>query len=274
MATAVNAAKARLKRNQLAVGIGVRLVRNVDIIKVMKAAGFDWLFLDLEHGVMSIETAAEICVAAQDSGIAPIVRVPYGELAMATRLLDGGALGIVIPHVDTPEETKEIADRLRYPPLGHRSVGGGQAQFDYAPMKMGDFIKKANDNVLVTVMIETPKAVRNAEAIAAVPGIDALLVGSSDLSVELGIPGENGHEKIQAAVDRVVAACKKHKKFPGMGGAYSEELLSLYIGKGMKLLLAGNDLPMLTGAARAHQAKVRAMAKVRPARKTAAKKKR
>ena len=79
----------------------MRLVRNVDIIKVMKAAGFDWLFLDLEHGVMSIETAAEICVAAQDSGIAPIVRVPYGELAMATRLLDGGALGIVIPHVDT-----------------------------------------------------------------------------------------------------------------------------------------------------------------------------
>ena len=92
MATAVNAAKARLKKNQLAVGIGIRLVRNVDIIKVMKAAGYDWLFLDLEHGVMSIETAAEICVAAQDSGIAPIVRVPYGELAMATRLLDGGAL--------------------------------------------------------------------------------------------------------------------------------------------------------------------------------------
>ena len=181
MATAVNAAKARLKRNQLAVGIGVRLVRNVDIIKVMKSAGFDWLFLDLEHGVMGIENAAEICVAAQDSGIAPIVRVPYGELAMATRLLDGGALGIVIPHVDTAEEAKEIADRLRYPPIGHRSVGGGQAQFDYAPMKMGDFIKKANDNVLVTVMIETPKAVRNAEAIAAVPGIDApagRLVGS------------------------------------------------------------------------------------------------
>jgi len=273
MAIAVNAAKARLKRNQLAIGIGVRLVRNVDIIKVMKAAGFDWLFLDLEHGVMGIENAAEICVAAQDSGIAPIVRVPYGELAMATRLLDGGALGIVIPHVDTPEEAKEIADRLRYAPIGHRSVGGGQAQFDYAPMKMADMTKKANDNTLITVMIETPKAVRNAEAIAAVPGIDALLVGSSDLSVEMGIPGENGHPKIQEAVDKVVAACKKHRKFPGMGGAYSEELLQLYIGKGMKMLLAGNDLPMLVNAARTHQAKVRAMATVRAKPKAAAKKK-
>ena len=272
MGIAVNAAKARLKKNELAVGIGVRLVRNVDIIKVMKAAGYDWLFLDLEHGAMSIETACEIAVAAQDSGIAPIVRVPYGELAMATRVLDGGALGIVIPHVDTAEEAREIADRLRYPPLGHRSVGGGQAQFDYAPMKLGDMTKRSNDNTLITVMIETPKAVRNAEAIAAVPGIDCLLMGSSDLSMELGIPGENGHAKIQDAADKVIAACKKHRKFPGMGGAYSEELLQLYIGKGMKLLLAGNDLPMLTNAARAHQAKVRSMQKVRAKPKAAAKK--
>jgi 4-hydroxy-2-oxoheptanedioate aldolase len=267
MAIAINAAKARLKKNQLAIGIGIRLVRNVDIVKVMKAAGFDWLFLDLEHGIMSIETAAAICIAAQDSGIAPIVRVPYGELAMATRLLDGGALGIVIPHVDTAEEAREIADKLRYAPIGHRSVGGGQAAFDYAPMKMGDFIKKANDNTLIVVMIETPKAVRNAAAIAAVPGIDALLVGSSDLSVELGIAGDTGHQKIQEAVDKVVAACRKHKKFPGMGGAYSEELLGLYIGKGMKLLLAGNDLPMLTAAARAHQAKVRSIVPTRGKKK-------
>src|SRR3984957_3488056 len=210
MAIAINAAKARLKRNQLAVGIGVRLVRNVDIIKVMKAAGFDWLFLDLEHGGMSIETACEISIAAQDSGIAPIVRVPYGELAMATRVLDGGALGIVIPHVDTPEEAKEIADRLRYPPRGHRSVGGADAQFDYAPPPLGEMTKAVDEQMLLTVMIETPKAVENAEAIAAVPGIDCLLVGSSDLSMELGIPGDRGHQKIQDAVDKVVAACRKH----------------------------------------------------------------
>ena len=87
--------------------------------------------------------------------------------------------------------------------------------------------------------------------------------------MEMGIPGENGHPRIQEAVDKVIAACKKHGKWPGMGGAYSEELLQLYIGKGMKLLLAGNDLPMLTNAARTHQAKVRAFQKVRakPAKK-------
>ena len=86
MAFAVNAAKARLRKNELSIGIGIRLVRNVDIVKVMKAAGFDWLFIDLEHGSMSIETACEIAIAAQDSGIAPIVRVPYGETAEIRRM--------------------------------------------------------------------------------------------------------------------------------------------------------------------------------------------
>jgi 2-keto-3-deoxy-L-rhamnonate aldolase RhmA len=261
MPTIRNIAREKLEQGALSLGCGVRLTRSVEIAVAMKSAGFDWLFLDLEHGAMSIETACEIAVASQDSGIAPIVRVPYGELTMATRVLDGGALGIVIPHVDTPEEAREIADKLRYPPRGHRSVGGGQAQFDYAPMPMAEMTKQSDENTLITVMIETPKAVENAEAIAAVPGIDCLLVGSSDLSMELGIPGENGHAKVQAAVDKVVAGCKKHGKWPGMGGAYSEELLKLYTDKGMKLILAGNDLPMLTGAARAHQAKVRAFQK-------------
>ena len=93
---------------------------------VMKAAGFDWLFIDLEHGSMSIETACEIAIAAQDSGIAPIVRVPYGELTMATRVLDGGALGIVVPHVDTAEEAKEIADKASAESIG----GDGILQSD------------------------------------------------------------------------------------------------------------------------------------------------
>jgi len=173
-------------------------------------------------------------------------------------VLDGGALGIVIPHVDTAEEAREIADRLRYPPRGHRSVGGGQAQFDYEPMPLGEMTTKSDENTLITVMIETPKAVENAEAIAAVPGIDSLLVGSSDLSMEMGIPGQQGDARIQAACKKVVDACKKHGKWPGMGGAYSEEMLKVYTGMGMKLILAGNDLPMLTGAARAHLQKVRA----------------
>ena len=261
MTTVANPVRAALAAGQVSLGVGVRGLRSGEIAPMMKSAGFDWLFIDLEHGPSSVETAYTISVAALGAGIVPMVRVPAGELVLAARCLDGGALGIVIPHVDTAEAAREVADRLRYPPNGHRSVGGGLAQLDYEPMSLGDSSRLIDDNTLITVMIETPQAVENAEAIAAVPGIDCLLVGSSDLSMELGIPGENGHAKVQAAVDKVVAGCKKHGKWPGMGGAYSEELLKLYTDKGMKLILAGNDLPMLTGAARAHQAKVRAFQK-------------
>ena len=103
-----NVAKQRLTRGELAIGMGVRGVRGVEIARVMKTAGFDFLFIDLEHGSTSVETAFQISVAALDAGIAPLIRVPHGELALGTRCLDGGGLGVVIPHVDTPEQAREI----------------------------------------------------------------------------------------------------------------------------------------------------------------------
>ena len=129
-----NAARARLEAGELALGVGLRQARTVDIAAIMKAAGYDWLFLDLEHNSMDLDTAVQISVAALGVGIAPIARVPAGQHWLATRILDGGGLGIVMPHVDTPEEAREIADRLRYPPLGHRSIAGGLPHFGYAPV--------------------------------------------------------------------------------------------------------------------------------------------
>src|SRR3954451_13466983 len=111
-----NPARERLVAGELALGVGIRQSRTVDIAAIMKACGYDWLFLDLEHNSMDLDTAVQISVAALGAGIAPIVRVPAGQFWLATRVLDGGALGIVMPHVDTAEEAREIADRLRYPP--------------------------------------------------------------------------------------------------------------------------------------------------------------
>jgi 2-keto-3-deoxy-L-rhamnonate aldolase RhmA len=197
---------------------------------------------------MSIETASEISVAALDAGIAPLVRVPQGQHWMATRALDGGALGIVMPHVDTPEEAREIADRLRYPPDGHRSVSGAMPQLDFKAAKIGDGTRALNAANLIVVMLETPRAIENAEAIAAVPGIDVLLIGTNDLALEMGIPGEVGDARIAAAYERVIAACRRHKKWPGMGGVYAEELMRRYIGFGMRFVLAGNDISLLLAA--------------------------
>jgi 2-keto-3-deoxy-L-rhamnonate aldolase RhmA len=231
------------------VGVGVRGVRGVEIARVMKTAGFDWLFIDLEHGATSTETAYQICVAALDAGIAPLVRVPHGELAMGTRCLDGGALGIVIPHVDTAEQAKAMVDAFKFPPLGHRSIGGGYPHFGFAPTPAKEVVSQLNSATLVVAMIETPQAVSNAEQIAAVPGIDALLMGTNDLCLEMGIPGQLEDERVVKAIDAVVAACRKHGKWPGLGGVYGKELIKRYVTRGMRLILAGNDLSLLLAAA-------------------------
>jgi 2-keto-3-deoxy-L-rhamnonate aldolase RhmA len=188
-------------------------------------------------------------VAALDAGIAPLVRVPMGPTTMGTRCLDGGALGIVMPHVDTPEEARAIADAYRYPPVGHRSIVGGLPQVAYASLPIGEAAATINAATLVAVMIETPKAVANADAIAAVPGIDMLLMGCSDLTLEMGIPGQFEDPRLVAAIETVVAACRRHGRIPAIGGIYAEALLARYLKLGMQAALAGNDLPLLLGAA-------------------------
>ena len=249
MPTVINPAKQRLQQGQLALGMGVRGMRGVEVARVMKTAGYDFLFIDLEHGAASVETSFQISVAALDAGIAPLIRVPNGELALGTRCLDGGGLGIVIPHVDTAEEARAMVDAFRFQPLGHRSIGGGYPQFGFAPVPAQEVVKALNDATLVVAMMETPRAIENAEAIAAVPGIDVLLMGTNDLCLEMGIPGQLDNERVVAAIDQVIGACKKHGKWPGLGGVYGKELMKRYIGRGMRFVLCGSDLSVLMAAA-------------------------
>jgi 4-hydroxy-2-oxoheptanedioate aldolase len=255
-----NAARERLERGDLALGVGVRLARGSEIAKIMRSVGFDWLFVDLEHGAMSLETAAQICVAALDAQIAPIVRVPSGEYAMATRILDNGALGIVMPHVDSAEEARRIVQHLKFPPAGHRSMAGNAPQLDYQPVKAAEYASTLNETTLVVVMLETPRAVASADEIAAVAGVDVLLIGTNDLCAEMGIHGDFGNPRIEEAYKTVVAACRKHGKFAGLGGVYDETIAPRYIALGAQFILAGADLSFLLGAARARASFLRKLA--------------
>jgi 2-keto-3-deoxy-L-rhamnonate aldolase RhmA len=214
-----------------------------------KAAGFDWLFIDAEHGFISTPEIAQICLAALPQGVVPIVRICSGELAEGTRALDNGALGLVIPHVDAPEQARALVDAFRFAPMGHRSTGGTNAQFGYRPPVSAEAQKILNAEILIIPMIETPLAVENAEAIAAIPGIDALLIGTNDLSLEMGISGQIGHARIKAAYATVAAACKRHGKVLGMGGVYDQELATEYIGVGARFILGANDHALLLNAA-------------------------
>jgi len=245
----INPARERLVNNELAIGIGVRHVRGPEVAPIMKSAGFDWLFIDLEHGATSVETAASICVSALATGIAPIVRVPQGDLNLGTRCLDAGALGIVMPHVDTVEQAKQLVAAFKFSPMGKRSIAGNYAQFGFTSINAADTTRLFNESVLVIPMIETPLAVENAAAIAAVPGIDALLIGTNDLSLEMGIPGGISDARVAAAIEKVVKACNENGKWPGLGGVYDQPLLEKYIAKGVRLILAGNDVSLLLSAA-------------------------
>jgi 4-hydroxy-2-oxoheptanedioate aldolase len=243
-----NSARERLARGELALGFGVRVARSVEIAKAMRAAGFDWLFIDLEHGAMSIETAAALAVTGLDAGITPLVRVPKGEYSLATRLLDNGALGVVAPHVETAEEAQAAVAALRYPPLGRRAVYSSQPHFDYGRVAAADLMACLNAATLIVVMVETARGINNADAIAAVDGIDILLVGTNDLCVDLRIPGELGHSRIAEAYAAVIAACRRHAKWPGMGGVYDEALMQRYVGMGCRFLQAGGDLGFMMEA--------------------------
>lgn len=263
MPVVVNPTQQVLASGDVSVGIGVRGVRGIEIARAMKTAGYDFLFIDLEHGATSVETASAISIAALDAGITPIVRVPHMDLKLATRCLDGGALGIVVPHVDTPEEARAVVEALRFAPLGRRSIGGGYPQFGFAAVPALEAVTALNAATLVIVMIETPTAVANAAAIAAVPGIDGLLMGTNDLCLELGIPGQIDHPKVVEAIDTIVAACRAHGKWPALGGVYTRELLQPYLARGMRIVLAGNDLALLMAAATSQAAFVRGLAPAR-----------
>jgi len=254
-----NVAKERLEAGELALGIGLRQARTVDIGKAMKTAGYDFLFIDMEHNAMSIDTAAQISVAAQDAGITPLVRVPGLEHFHAARALDAGAQGIVVPHVASPEIAARMVAQCRYPPQGRRSVTAAVPQLDFASHPMAEWTAAINRSTLLVLMIESPQAVESIDAIAAVPGYDVLLVGTNDLCVEMGIPGALDHPKVVDALDRIVTACRAHGKYPGLGGVYEPSLMARYVAMGFRFVQTGTDLSLLMAAARERVAAVRAM---------------
>lgn len=246
-----NTTKQRLAAGELALGVGLRQARTVDIAKAMKTAGFDWLFIDMEHNAMGIDIATQIAVAAQDTGITPIIRVPGFEHHHAARALDCGAQGIVFPHVDDAETAARLASYCLYPPRGKRSMTGVLPQTDFVKHPLGEMAAALNDALLTVIMLESPEAIANADAIAAVPGVDVLLIGTNDLCFEMGIPGEFDHTRVQEAYRTVIDACAKHGKTPGMGGVYTPALAQTYIEMGMRFILTGSDLAFLMNGATA-----------------------
>jgi 2-keto-3-deoxy-L-rhamnonate aldolase RhmA len=249
MTLAPNPLRRRLAEGGLALGFGVHHLRGSAVGMIAAAAGYDWLFIDMEHGAMSVDDATRIAIAALGQGVSPIVRVCKDALHEGTRCLDNGAMGVVVPHVDTAEEAKTVVRAYRFPPEGHRSWGGPPFAYGLHAVAPAAAQGELNREILIACMIETPEAVANAEAIAAVPGVDVLMFGTSDLTATMGIPGQIGHPDVRRAYEAVGAACARHGKVMGMGGVYDETVAPDYIGLGARFILAGSDHSLLMAAA-------------------------
>lgn len=209
----------RLAQGEPLLSLGIRNARTAEIVRMAKTAGFGLVWIDLEHSGISIDCAAQIIASAADLGLEGWVRVPERDYGVIGRLLDGGATGIIAPRVETAEETQKVVNAARFPPRGQRSQTALLPQAQYRRMSAAQLMHCADLATTVHILIESAEGVRNADAIAAIDGVDVLHVGLNDLSVDLGHVDQLRHAEVLAACKRVIAAAHSRGKLAVVGGA-------------------------------------------------------
>jgi 4-hydroxy-2-oxoheptanedioate aldolase len=223
-------------------------VPNVDTALTLANAGFDFLWIEMEHGPITLESLRAILLATRGARAVPITRVPANEIWLAKRVLDEGSLGVVFPFTSTRELAERAVASCRYPPLGDRGFGPALALSRYG-MSGPDYVRFANENVLVVVIIERKEAVENIESIASVPGIGVLFVGVNDLSFSLGVGGRTTDPLVEQALTKVLEAGRRHGVPVGYPSGNPTEI-NRRIAQGFRFFQASSDIGLLNGAAR------------------------
>ena len=211
----VNSVKKALKEGKVQYGCGFQQIRSVEVPKILAAAGFDWTFIDGEHGGFGIETLQDLCHASVAVGLTPIVRVADMQYALVARALDCGAQGVLFPRVESPEVLERAVSWTKFPPVGVRGFGLAAAHIGYERAGIPQILEHMNQNVMVVLQIETRLAVERRDELLSVPGIDAVLIGPVDLSISLGVPGDFENPKMVEAMEKIRDSCLKHGVAPG-----------------------------------------------------------
>lgn len=248
----LEALKVRWRRDELTLGAWC-LLPNALSAEMLAKGGFDWVLVDMQHGCMDYETAVNMIRAIDLGGVTPLVRVPWNEPGIIGRMLDAGAMGVVVPMIQDAEDARRAVDACLYPPAGRRSFG---------PIRVGTrdgagYFASANQRVAVMPMIETADALANVEAIAAVPGVDALFVGPFDLSIALGLPpGDNDGEPL---FDAALARIGEAARVAGIATAVlaNADLTPLRARQGFRMISVVTDAMVLNRAAAADLARAR-----------------
>ena len=237
----------KLREGKRVVGTMVRMVRNPAIAIVAKNAGLDFIMLDLEHGPYTLETVEDVFKVGRGLGLGCFVRVPELAKGYVSRSLDCGATGVMGPMLETVEQAHLLVQWAKYAPLGGRGFGNPGSHTNFigvAPESIPAFTAKANVDTITIAQIETAQAIQNIADIAAVPGIDALLIGPNDLSISIGCAGDFLGDTMEKAIGKVAAAAKKHGKIFGMHSL--DPLLERWLPRGLTLVMNNMDTNILT----------------------------
>lgn len=243
-----NPVKAALAAGQPQVGTWLSF-GHVHACRLMGRIGFPWLTLDMEHSPIDWSQAAHVFGAIADAGCVPLARVPQGSFDYIKRVLDAGAMGIVVPMVDTVEEAKTAIAAAKYPPVGNRSLGGGLHSLNF-DASAGDYYAKANDEILVVLQTESPTGVANAEEIYALPGVDAIFVGPVDLKARMRktVDEEVDPDALEEMLQKVLATGKKVGTPVGLH-LQTVDQVRHRIEEGWQFIAIGSELKMMVSEA-------------------------
>jgi 2-keto-3-deoxy-L-rhamnonate aldolase RhmA len=243
----VNPVKEKLQAGETVLAVTIT-TSSVEVAAHAARMGFDFMWIEMEHSPITLETLRNMVLATRGMPTLPFARVPVNELWTAKRVLDMGVHGVMFPFTSTPELARQAAAACKYPPLGRRGSGSGLATFSW-PATTDAYATSADENVVVIAIIEEARAVENIDEIAATPGIDALFIGTSDLSFSLGLRGNQNDPKLQAAIARIVEAGRKHGKALGRPGGVAEQVAQ-YREQGFQLFQATTELRLMEAGAR------------------------
>ena len=211
------------------------------VAKITEAAGVDFVIIDMEHSANGIEAVGDLVAWFRATRVTPMVRIPDTEYHFIAQALDAGALGIMVPRVDTPEQAQRAVEAARYPPEGRRGLAIGMAVTDYVYTSPAEYMPEANRNNLVMCQIETQMGLDNVDAIAALDGVDVLFLGQQDLSHSMGIVAEFEHPRFIEALRTITVAAKRHGKAAAaqpMSASQAKEWIDL----GFNVISWGADL--------------------------------
>jgi len=242
----------KLREGKKAVGTMVRMTRNPAVATMAHNAGLDYIMLDLEHGPYTMETVDDVFKVGRALGLGCFVRVPELAKGYVSRSLDSGATGVMVPMLESVEQAQLLVRWAKYAPLGSRGLGGaaGHSNFNgVSPDATPGFMAKANVDTIAIAQIETAQAIQNIDAIAAVSGIDALLIGPNDLAISMGCAGDLLGDILDKAIGKVSEAAQKHGKIFGMHAP--DPLLERWLSKGLTFIMNNLDTNILLAGLKA-----------------------